>query len=192
MVAVVETEKGKREVSLAKKLMLGEIEREFDSSSSAFFSRFNKLPVQDMNELRRTLEKFSRRTLLTKHTLTKKVLEKLNLLEASKFLEGSVLVTLGVQEPQTVSKALVEFLKGHENFTLLGMVLDGKIYEANFIKELAKLPSRKELLTQVAIRMKSPISGFVLTLGGLLRSFVTVLNEIQKKKKAQTAPPVSI
>ena len=179
-------EKGPK-VTILKRLMLEEIEREFSASSTTFFSRFDRLTVSDMSELRRNLEKVSKRTLVAKHTLTKKVLEKLNLAEAATFLEGSILVTLGAKEPQAASKTLVEFVKGHESLELKGMILDGKIYGAHFIKELAKLPSRKELLTQVAIRMKSPISGLVLTLGGILRSFVTVLNEIQKKK-AQAQP----
>jgi large subunit ribosomal protein L10 len=91
-------------------------------------------------------------------------------------------VTLGGKEPQLVSKTLVEFAKGRDNVELRGMILDGKAFEGNFIKELAKLPSRKELLTAVAIRMKSPITALVMTLNGLLQSFVVVLNEIQKKK----------
>lgn len=174
-------------VSLAKKLMIEEIEREFSGSASAFFSRFDHLSVQDMNELRRSLEKVSKRTILAKHTLTKKVFEKMRMADASRFLEGSVLMTLGSEEPQAASKILVDFAKSHENVELKGMIYSGKVYEANFVKELAKLPSRKELLTQVAIRMKSPIAGLVMTLGGLLRSFVTILNEVQKKKAQQEA-----
>ena len=156
--------KEKSKVTLAKQLLLEEIEREFASSRSAFFSRFDRLNVQDISELRRTLEKMSRRTLVVKHTLTRKVLEKLQLTEAGQFLEGSVLVTLGAQEPQAVSKALVEFAKSHESLQLKGMIFDGKVYEAGTIKELAKLPSRKELLTWVAVGLKSPISRLALLL----------------------------
>ena len=110
-------------------------------------------------------------------------------LGAARFLEGSILVTLGVQEPQLVSKTLVDFVKGRENMELRGMILDGRILEGSFVRELARLPGRKELLTQVAIRMKSPITGFVLTLKGLVQSLVIALSEIQKKKTAETPQP---
>lgn len=167
--------------------MFQELEKEFTSNTSAFFSRFDRLNVQDMSELRRNLEKVSRRTLVVRHALAKKILEKTSLAGATRFLEGSVLVTLGVEEPQLASKALVEFVKSHENVEIKGLIFDGKIYEGSFVKELAKLPSRKELLTMTAIRMKSPIIYFVLTLRNLMQSFVSVLNEIQKKR-AQEAP----
>ena len=176
------SEKKKRETSLVKKLMFQELEKEFAASEMTFFSRFNRLSVQDMSELRRNLEKMSRRTVMVKHSFAKKILEKGKFAEAARFLEGSILVTLGAQEPQLVSKTLVEFVKGHENFELKGMIFDGKVYEGSLIKELAKLPSRKELLTQVAIRMKSPIAGFVMVLGSLIRSLAIALNEIHKKR----------
>ena len=176
-------------VTLAKRLIYEELERELTSSPNAFFSRFDRLTVQDMSELRRNLEKVSRRTLVVKHTLGKKILEKVKLGEAVRFLKGSILVTLGVQEPQLVSKTLVDFVKGRENMELKGMILDGRILEGSFVRELARLPGRKELLTQVAIRMKSPITGFVWTLKGLVQSLVIALSEIQKKKTAETPQP---
>ncbi len=178
-----ETSKPKDDkISLGKRLMLEELEREFTSSESAFFSRFDRLNVQDLSELRRNLDKVSKRTILVKHTFAKKILAKMKLSDAERFLEGATLVTLGAKEPQLVSKTLVEFMKGRENIELRGMILDGKTFDGIFIKELARLPSRKELLTAVAIGMKSPITAFVMTLNGILQSFVVVLNEIQKKK----------
>ena len=178
-------ETAKREISLGKKLIFEELEKEFSSSNNSFFSRFDRLNVQDMNELRRNLEKVSKRTFLVKHTLAKKILEKANLKEAIPFLDGSVLVTLGVQEPQMASKTLVDFIKGRENMEVKGMILDGKVYEASFVKELAKLPSRKDLLGMLAIRMKSPITAVVMTLHSLMQSLVRVLNEVQRKRAGE-------
>ena len=178
-------ETAKREISLGKKLIFEELEKEFSSSNNSFFSRFDRLSVQDMNELRRNLEKVSKRTLLVKHTLAKKIFEKANLKEAIRFLDGSVLMTLGVKEPQAASKTLVDFLKGRENMEVKGMILEGKVYEASFVKELARLPPRKELLRMLAIRMNSPITAMVMTLNGLLQSLVRVLNEVQKKRAGQ-------
>ena len=185
MEATVEKKEKKDKVTLAKRLIYEELEKELGSSPNAFFSRFDRLTVQDMSELRRNLEKVSRRTIVVKHTLAKKILEKAKFAEASRFLEGSVLVTLGAQDPQLVSKTLVDFMKGRENMELKGMILDGRVFEGSFVKELARLPGRKELLTQVVVRMKSPITGFVLTLKGLVQSFVIALSEIQKKKAGE-------
>ncbi len=181
MTATIE-KKRKEEVTLPKRLIFEELEREFKAHENAFFSQFDKLSVQNMNDLRRSLEKVSKRTVVVKHTLAKKILERLNLSEAISFLRGSILVTFGAKEPQVASKALVDFVKTHESVQLKGMILEGRVYEAAFVKELARLPSRKELLTRVAVGLNSPIARFALTLNSIIQSFVIALSEIGKKK----------
>lgn len=187
MVAVMEAmEKSarKEKTSLTKRLLYEEIEREITASPNLFFSRFDRLTVADMSKLRRNLEKVSRRTMVVKHTLAKKILEKVKVPDAMRFLEGSVFLTLGVKEPQAASKILVEFVKSHESVQLKGLVLEGKVYDGNFIQELARLPSRNELLTLLAVQMQSPITRFARTLNAVLQSFVSVLDEVRKKKAA--------
>lgn len=184
MTAAIE-KKRKEGVTLPKRLIFEELEREFKTHENAFFSQFDKLSVQDMTDLRRSLEKVSKRTVVVKHTLAKKILERLNLSEAVSFLTGSILVTLGAKEPQAASKALVDFVKTHESVQLKGMILEGKVYEAAFVKELARLPSRKELLTRVVAGLNSPVARFALTLNSIIQSFVIALSEIGKKKASE-------
>jgi len=176
------------EHSLTKRLLFEEIEKEFSSGENLFFSRFDRLNVADMSELRRNLEKVSRRTLVVKHSFVKRILEKVKVPDAAGFLEGSVLVTFGSGEPQLVSKALVEFSKSHEQVEVKGMVLEGKVYGGSFVRELARLPSRKELLAAVACGMQSPITRLAMTLNGILRSFVSIVDETRKKKAKEAAP----
>lgn len=176
------SKKKKDSVSLEKQLILREIEKEFRASPNAFFSRFERLTVQDTSDLRRSLEKVSKRTLVVKHAMAKKIFGGLKLEEAIRFLEGSVLVTFGEGEPQFVSKILVDYAKAHENLKLNGAILEGRLYGGDFLKELAKLPSRIELLTAAAIQLKSPVTRLAMTLRGLLQSLVIALNEVQKKR----------
>lgn len=173
--------------SSTKELMLKEVMNEFDSNSCAFFSTFQTLSVADISDFRRKAEKFAKRSLLLKHTLAKKIFEIKKFKEAEKFLQGQVLVTFGNKEPQVISKAIVEFAGANDKLVPVGMIMDNKVYGSDFVKQLAKLPSRHELLTQVAVRIKSPISGFVLTLSQIMKGFVVALNEVKKKKEVQTA-----
>ena len=64
---------------------------------------------------------------------------------------------------------------------------EGQVYGEDFVKQLAKLPSRKELLTQLVLRMNSPIQGFANVLGALTRNLVVALEEVRKKKAATGA-----
>ena len=73
----------------------------------------------------------------------------------------------------------------NDKFKIKGAVIDGKRLSADRIKELAALPPKNVLLSQVVTGIKSPITGFVNTLGGILRKFVYVVDAI-KTNKAKT------
>ena len=171
--------------SLAKEWMMKELEKEFKNNSCAFFSNFKGLSVADISEFRRSVEKVSKRSLVLKHAMAKKIFSTSNVMEAENFLKGQVLVTFASGEPQMVSKRIVDFAKKNDKLTPAGVIFENKVYDAEFVKRLAKLPSRHELLTQVVVRVKSPISGFVMTLSQVLRGLVTALSEIKKQKETQ-------
>lgn len=167
-----------------KELMLKEIEKQFDAHPYAFFSTFEGVSVADMTDYRRTTEKVAGRSMVIKHSMAKKLLAARQLGQAESFLKGSVVVTFAPKDPQNTSKAIVDFVKTHEKFVPAGMIFENAVYGQEFVKRLAVLPSRHELLTQVAVRVKSPISGFVSTLAQLTRGLVVAINEIKKKKEA--------
>lgn len=173
--------------SIIKQSMLEEITKEFEKNPYAFISSFDALPVADLFELRRSLEKVSKRSMVIKHTIAKRAFETLQLQGAEKFFRGQILVTVGDKDPQAISKTLVDFAKTNNKFSPQGVVFERKLYDQGFVKSLAQLPSRQELLTQVVVRVKSPISGFVSVLGQLVRGFVVALNEVKKKKEAASA-----
>jgi large subunit ribosomal protein L10 len=50
------------------------------------------------------------------------------------------------------------------------------------VLDLAKLPSKEELLAKTVGTMKGPINGFVNALSGNLRNLVGVINAIQETK----------
>ncbi len=173
--------------SLVRQHMLDEIRKEFDANPYAFITSFEKATVADSADFRRALEKVSSRSLVIKQTLAKKVLLDMKCETAEKYLKGSVLVTFGDKDPQNISKAIVDFVKTNKKFGVGGVVFESQVYDSEFVNQLAKLPSRHELLTQVVVRVKSPISGFVMTLSQVLRGLVVVVSEIKKQREAGPA-----
>lgn len=172
--------------SSTKEMMLKEIVSELNGNTCAFISSYETLSVAELSDFRRQTEKVAKRSLQVKHTLAKKAFTEKKFTDAEKFLKAQVLVTFGTKDPQAISKVIVDFSKANKKLNPEGMIMDNKVYGQEFVKQLASLPSRQELLTQVVIRVKSPISGFVLTLGQLTKGLVVALNEVKKKKELQT------
>lgn len=59
--------------SFEKELMLQEIVKEFEKSPYAFFSNFQNISVSEISEVRKNLEKVSRRSLVIKHSMARKL-----------------------------------------------------------------------------------------------------------------------
>ncbi len=173
--------------SVVQEVMMKEIVKEFEGNPYAFISSFQGLAVSDLSELRRNLEKVSKRSLVIKHSLVKKVLASMAFSNGDSFLKNNVLVTFGDKDPQVISKAIMDYAKANNKVVAEAVVFEKKLYDQSFVKALAQLPSRKELLTQAVVRMKSPISGFVMTLNQLLRGVAVAVNEIKKQKEAVAA-----
>jgi len=173
--------------SFEKELMFKEIVKEFEKSPYAFISNLDGVSVLDISTARRSLEKVSRRSLMVKHAMARKIFTQFKVGGAEKYLSGSVIITFGDKDPQDISRKLCEFSKTNEKWKSAGVIFEGQVYGEDFIKQLSKLPSRKELLTQLVLRMNSPIQGFANVLGALTRNLVVALEEVRKKKAAAGA-----
>ena len=81
-----------------------------------------------------------------------------------------------------VAKTLTEFAKTVPQIVFRGGIVDGKPIAANEVEQIAKLPSREELIGKLLFLLQSPISRFVRTLAAIPRDFVVVLDQIGKQK----------
>ncbi len=167
-------------------MMLADIEKEF-SGAHLFFGRFMGLKVADLHELRTSFRPMGRRCLVVKNQLARIALKRMGYESAGELLNSMSCVFTALDEPQIISKALVEFQKSHdETFKISGALIEGRVVDANYVKQLALLPSKQEMRARVVGAIKSPITGFVLNLRGLMQSLVLVLKAASEKPAAQS------
>ncbi len=100
----------------------------------------------------------------------------------AKFINGGVGILLGGKDPIKAVKVASKFSKTHESLRLRGGYLDGEVIDETRIKYLASLPGRGELITKIAMGVKSPITGFVGVLGNTIKKFVYVIEAIKNAK----------
>ena len=163
-------------------MMLADIEKEFSAVNFIFFGKFIGLKVSDLHELRTNLRPAGRRCLVVKNQLARLALKRMGHEGAGDLLNSMSCVFTAVEDPQIISKALVEFQKGHdETFKISGALIDGRVVDTNYIKQLALLPSKLEMRARVVGAIKSPINGFVFNLRGLMQSLVLVLKAASEK-----------
>lgn len=167
---------------LCKERMIEEIVSRFEERPNFFITSYMGLSNTDMEILRRSLKKSSSRYFVVKNAVLNIVLDKLKVKAAAPMVEGGVGISLSGEDIISTCKALTIFAKDHDKFKIKGGYMDAKFISPERIKELASLPSREVLLAQVVGGIKSPITGFVNVLGGVLRKFVYVVDAIKRKK----------
>ncbi|MDD5496042.1 MAG: 50S ribosomal protein L10 [Candidatus Omnitrophica bacterium] len=177
---------------LCKERMIDEVLSLFKESPNFFVTSYMGSTVSDLEGLRRNLRGAKSSYLVVKNAVLNVVLDKLKLKDVKPMVEGGVGISFSGEDIISTSKLLVGFAKGNDKFKIRGAFIDGKLVSADKIKELAMLPARDVLLAMVVGGIKSPITGFVNVLSGVIRKFVYAIDAIKVSKEkgapAQSAP----
>jgi large subunit ribosomal protein L10 len=86
-------------------------------------------------------------------------------------------------DPVTAAKVLQGFAKDHEKFVIKAGAMRNVVMSAREVADLAKLPSRQELLARLAATLQAPIATFVRTLNEVPGKFARTLAAVRDKKQ---------
>lgn len=166
-----------------KEEVLKDLTQNFEKAKSVVFSQYQGTNVKNMRELRKRLRASKVNFKVAKKTLMTLAAKKVGFDQIpDNLMQGAIGLAFGMEDSIAPAKIVHEFGKVAPTVKLLGAIFEGKLIDEAAAKIIASLPSRKVLLTKLVGCLKSPISGFHAILHGLLRNFVYVLSEIQKKK----------
>ena len=165
-----------------KTYMMDELRKKVESSPSFIVTNYKGLGVVQIQKLKKELKKVSSGYFVVKNSIAKRVFDEAGIRGIQSSIEGQVGISFVGEDAVAASKALVDFSKANTSFKIKQGFIDGSVQGLDKIKQLAALPPRDVLLAMVISHMKSPITGFVGVLKGLLRNFVHVIDEIRNKK----------
>lgn len=152
------------------------------AAKASVFANFQGLTVAEADELRNLCRKEGIAVLVAKKTLVRKAFEELGLESDPKLFKGGVATFFGQADEVAPARIVADFAKKHEVVAIFGGVFEGKFIGADYVKSLAALPSKQELLAMLVGSLNAPISGFVNVMAGNLRALVSVLNNIKEAK----------
>lgn len=167
-----------------KQEIIKDLAERFSKSRFLTFVDFSCLNVAQLFELRKKLRGINANLKIAKKTFIDLVLTKNNFQDIkAKELKGEIgLVFSYGQDEIAPAKALRNFSLKNAALKILGGILDKNVVTTDQIVFLAKLSSREEVLTSFVRCLNSPLSSLVNVLGGNLRNFVYLLNNIKDAK----------
>ena len=168
-----------------KDQIIAEVAEQVSRAKSMFFADFNGITVEEVNELRREFHKSNVDYRVVKNTLARKALE--NVTGYDKVydkLVGPTAVAFGFDDPVAPAKIMKKFRDKHQKLNVKVCVIEKQVFEGSKLDELAKLPTRNELIAGILGSIQSPISGVVNVIGAMARDLVNIIDAIEKKKAA--------
>ena len=168
-----------------KEQIVAEVTETVGRARGLFFTDFSGLTVEQATELRREFRKSGVQYRVAKNTLIRKALE--NVTGYDKVydkLAGPTGVAFAFDDAVAPAKIIKKFSDKHGKLTLKVCVIEKQVYEGARLDELAKLPTRKDLMSGILGVIQLPLAGVPTVLNAVMRDLVSVIDEVGKKKAA--------
>jgi len=159
------------------------LRRDLAEIPDAILVDFQKLDVAVATALRRKLRDGEASFRVVKNSIALRAIEGSPLGGLSDSFVGQTAIAYTDGDIVGVAKTLREFAKEFETPNFKAGIVDGIPITEEEFEQLAKLPPRDELIAKALYLMNYPISGLVTALSGILRGFVTVLDQVRDQKE---------
>ncbi len=168
----------------AKKQIVLEIKEKMEQSKGIIFYDYRGLTVEEVTDLRNQFRSAGVEYHVIKNSMLKRAADMLEIQGLDSTLAGPTAVAFGISDPVAPAKVLVEFVKKVKKTEIKAGVLGTKVVDVKGIEALAELPSREQLIAQLAGTLQAPISGLARSLSGIICKLGYALNAVKEQKEA--------
>ena len=165
---------------LEKEIMVSELRRCLEGSSTLLVTGYSRLGSNEINELRQDLYGVGAHYMVVKNRLARIAMEE-NRARLVERIDGPTAFVLTSGDPVVVARVLVKFMKNHTELELRGGVVQSILVGKDQIRELANLPGREQLVAMLIGSLTAPVVRLVNVINNPIGSFVRTLNAITKK-----------
>ena len=141
-------------------------------SSVVIGADYRGLRVDETTALRRTLRDAGMTMHVIKNTLFLRAAEAAGKTGASELAEGPTALIFGFDDPIAPIKTVVDYQRTARNtFVARKAFMDGTVYAGARLTELATMPSKEQLIAEIAGGFDSPITTFSYLLSATIQEF---------------------
>ena len=119
---------------------------------------YRGITVSDVTELRAKLRETTTEYSVIKNNIIRRALAEAKIEGLEDVLEGPTALIMNNEDYSAPSKIVYNYVKANDFYKIKGGILDGKVLTVEEVIELAKLPSREELLSKLAGGLLGTIS----------------------------------
>ncbi|BFR49707.1 50S ribosomal protein L10 [Nitratidesulfovibrio sp. HK-II] len=167
-----------------KAAIIEQLKARAEGASIAVVTDFKGMSVEELTRLRVKLRENGAEYHVVKNTLARIAFtDGAHDVIKDAFKENCA-VALGFADPVAVAKALTDFAKTSKLFAVRHGSLEGKFLTEGQVADLAKLPSKPELIARALGTMNAVPTNFVSLFANIIRGLLYALKGIEEKKAA--------
>jgi large subunit ribosomal protein L10 len=170
-----------------KSATVAQLAEDFGRASIALLSEYRGMSAGESDDMRRRIRAVSGEFRVTKNTLLRLAIKDTRYASLDGHLGGPIGLILSYADPVELAKTVSSFKDLGDKFKLRGGALDGKALTAAEINELASLPPREVILSQLLGLIQAPASQLVRLLNEP-GSVVARLIDAIGRKRGEAAP----
>ena len=163
---------------------LAKIKEDLEGVAALWVVDYRGLTVKQAQELRRNIREAGAHLTVYKNTLMKIALADAELPTMEDILQGPSAFVFADNDPAAAAKAVKEFAKGNDKLVIKGGVMDGQQYDAAQVEAIASLPSREQLLAQIAGAISGVARGLAVTINGVPSGIAQCIKQLSEQKDA--------
>ena len=151
----------------AKQVVIDEIKTKLENAQSAVVIDYIGTTVEEANTMRKMLRDENVDYTVYKNTLMKRAIEGTDYAELAQILEGPSAIAISTEDATAPARVLNKAIKELNKMEFKGGIVEGTYYDADGLTQLAKIPSREELIAKFMGSIQSPIGKAVRTFAAI-------------------------
>ena len=163
-----------------KEQLVDELGQIFESSGVVVVSHYVGLTVAEMQDLRARARAAGGAVRVAKNRLAKIALQGKPCESIGGLLEGMTVLTYS-EDPVAAAKVAQEFAKENDKFVILGGAMGENALDVAGVESVSKMPSRDELIAQIAGMLGAPASNIAGAIGAPASDIASILSTVEDK-----------
>lgn len=170
-----------------KQAVVAEVSAHVAKAQAIVVAEYRGLPVGNMTELRKRARNSGVYLRVLKNTLARRAVAETPFSGLTDKLVGPLAYGIS-PDPVAVAKVLHDFSRENgEKFVIRGGAMANLVMSPQQVAELARMPSREQLLATLMGTMLAPVAALARTLNEVPGKFVRTLAALQEQKEQQAA-----
>ena len=164
--------------------LMEQIKEDVQAASAVWVIDYRGLTAEQSRELRNTIREAGAHMKVYKNTLMHRAVDELGFESIDEILEGPSAFVFAGEDAVAAAKTIKEYAKSNNSVQIKGGLMDGAYLTAEQVQAVADLPSKEQLIGQIAGLISGMARGLAVSISGISRGLAVATAAVAEQKPA--------